>query len=86
MLPWPFRQRVSLILMDQSAHHKTHITDTFRPDPTSSSFRQPVTDMNIATGSPKFVDQSVVDNPPYCVDDTIFIMIKIDTSDLNTKF
>ena len=81
MLPWPFRQKITLSLMDQESH-RNHVMDTFRPDTSSSSFQRPVTDLNIASGSPKFVSQTVIDNPPYLKDDTIFIRIKVDTSDL----
>ena len=58
---WPFRQKVSLSLLDQSGNRR-HITDTFRPDPTSSSFRQPLGEMNIASGSPMFALQSEVES------------------------
>ncbi len=37
LLTWPFRQKVTLMLMDQNNHE--HIIDAFRPDPNSSSFR-----------------------------------------------
>ena len=31
LLPWPFQQKVTLVLLDQDGHH--HISDTFMPDP-----------------------------------------------------
>ena len=39
LLRWPFRQKVTLILIDQQGG--SHVSDTFRPDPTSSSFQRP---------------------------------------------
>ncbi|XP_065845087.1 TNF receptor-associated factor 3-like [Oscarella lobularis] len=46
LLPWPFQQKVTLVLMDQT--YGRHVSDTFRPDPTSSSFKKPRNEMNIA--------------------------------------
>ena len=81
LLTWPFRQKVTLSLLDQSGNRK-HIIDTFRPDPTSSSFRKPVGEMNIASGSPMFATQSQVESAGHLVDDTLFIGVSIDKTDL----
>ena len=78
---WPFRHKVTLSLLDQSGSRK-HIADTFRPDPSSSSFRKPVGEMNIASGSPMFAPHSKVESPSYLVDDTLFICVSIDKTDL----
>ena len=82
LLPWPFRQKVSLTLLDVTSSRK-HMTDTFRPDPTSTSFRQPLSDMNIASGCPLFVAQSVLETPTYIKDDTLYIKVTVDVSDLS---
>ncbi|XP_066280948.1 TNF receptor-associated factor 3-like [Branchiostoma lanceolatum] len=81
LLPWPFRQKVTLMLLDQDQGRR-HLSDTFRPDPTSSSFKRPTSDMNIASGCPLFVSQSVVESKTYLNDDTIFIKVVVDCSDL----
>uniref|UniRef100_A0A4W5L7B9 TNF receptor-associated factor n=1 Tax=Hucho hucho TaxID=62062 RepID=A0A4W5L7B9_9TELE len=39
LLKWPFNQKVTLMLLDQS--NREHIIDAFRPDITSSSFQRP---------------------------------------------
>ncbi|KAK7104049.1 TNF receptor-associated factor 3-like [Littorina saxatilis] len=79
LLNWPFRQKVTLTLLDQSAE-KRHLTDHFQPDPNSSSFQRPTSEMNVASGCPLFVSHAVVDNPSngYLRDDTIFIRIVVD--------
>ncbi|KAK1329336.1 hypothetical protein QTO34_011519 [Cnephaeus nilssonii] len=41
LLQWPFRQRVTLMLLDQSGK-KNHIMETFKADPNSSSFKRPM--------------------------------------------
>ncbi|XP_041827441.1 TNF receptor-associated factor 3 [Melanotaenia boesemani] len=81
LLPWPFKQKVTLMLMDQGPTRK-HLGDAFKPDPNSSSFRRPAAEMNIASGCPLFVSQSVLENGSYIKDDTIFIKVTVDTSDL----
>lgn len=81
LLSWPFRQKVTLSLLDQeSGRH--NMSDTFRPDPTSTSFKKPTAEMNVASGCPLFVAQSVLESNMYLKDDTIFIKISVDTSDL----
>lgn len=81
LLPWPFKQKVTLMLMDQGPSRK-HLGDAFKPDPNSSSFRRPVAEMNIASGCPLFVSQSLLETGSYIKDDTIFIKVTVDTSDL----
>ncbi|XP_025104197.1 TNF receptor-associated factor 3-like [Pomacea canaliculata] len=80
LLNWPFRQKVTLTLLDQSAE-KRHLSDHFQPDPTSSSFQRPSGEMNVASGCPLFVSHAVLENPAngYVRDDTIFIKIAVDT-------
>ncbi|XP_071962013.1 TNF receptor-associated factor 3-like isoform X2 [Antedon mediterranea] len=81
LLPWPFRQKVTLMLLDQETGRR-HLSDSFRPDPSSSSFKRPVTDMNIASGCPLFVAQSVLQDGMYVKEDTVFFKIIVDISDL----
>ncbi|XP_026856119.1 TNF receptor-associated factor 3 isoform X1 [Electrophorus electricus] len=81
LLPWPFKQKVTLMLMDQGPARK-HLGDAFKPDSNSSSFRRPTGEMNIASGCPLFVAQTVLENGTYIKDDTIFIKVTVDTSDL----
>nr|QNG39868.1 tumor necrosis factor receptor associated factor 3A [Andrias davidianus] len=81
LLPWPFKQKVSLMLMDQGPSRR-HLGDAFKPDPNSSSFKKPTGEMNIASGCPVFVAQTVLENGTYIKDDTIFIKVIADTSDL----
>lgn len=80
LLKWPFDQKVSLTLVDQN-HHK-NIVQTFRPEPESGSFQQPQTEMNVASGFPKFADLSVFDDPTYVRDDTMYFKCVVDTSSI----
>jgi len=82
LLRWPFRQKVTLMLL--SHNQRDHVVDAFRPDPTSSSFKKPTTEMNIASGCPLFASLDVLDNPSsgYVKDDQFFLKAVVDCSDL----
>ena len=80
LLCWPFRQKVTLMLLDQD--NIEHVSYAFRPDPNSSSFQKPRREMNIASGCPLFCPLSDLDKHSYVRDDTMFVKIIVDTSDL----
>ena len=73
-LPWPFKQRVTLMLL---AIDQDHVVMSFRPDPTSPSFQRPSSEMNIASACPMLLPFHILGNPRYVNDDTIFIKCKI---------
>ena len=80
LLRWPFRQKVTFMLLDQD--NVEHVINAFRPDPSSSSFQRPRREMNIASGCPTFCALSELNNHAYVRDDTMFIKIIVDISDL----
>lgn len=83
LLKWPFRQKVTLTFVDQN--QRSHVADSFRPDPTSSSFKQPTSEMNIASGCPLFMQLSLLDSTQnaYVRDNTAFIKIVVSLEGLN---
>ncbi|CAI9564042.1 unnamed protein product [Staurois parvus] len=80
LLPWPFKHKVTFMLLDQS--NREHVFDAFRPDVCSASFQRPVSDMNIASGCPLFCLLSKLQSSKnnYLKEDTLFIRCIIDTS------
>ena len=80
LLRWPFRQKVTFMLLDQD--NVEHVIDAFRPDPSSSSFQRPRRETNIASGCPMFCSLAELDNHAYVRDDTMFLKIIVETSDL----
>ncbi len=71
LLPWPFKQKVTLTLINQEG--KKHVTDSFRPDPHSGSFQRPGRrEMNIASGCPMFIRQELLLNGGFVKDDSIY--------------
>ena len=78
ILQWPFTHKVTFKLINQAGGRD--IVDTFQPDPMSSSFRKPKSDMNIASGCPRFVSHTELERGGFIVDDTVFIKCNIDTT------
>ncbi|NXY00102.1 TRAF1 factor, partial [Centropus bengalensis] len=80
LLPWPFRHKVTFMLLDQN--NREHVIDAFRPDLTSVSFQRPVNDMNVASGCPMFLPLSKLQSPRYAYvkEDTLFLKCIIETN------
>ena len=81
ILQWPFTHKVSFRLINQ--HHGRDIVDVFQPDPLSSSFQRPKTDMNVASGCPRFISLTDLHHGGFIEEDTVFIKVKVDTSTIN---
>lgn len=79
VLQFPFSYKITFCLLDQTLQ-KRHIIDSFRPDVKSNSFQRPRSDMNIASGIPKFCPLTAIqaDNNPYVQDDTMLIKVFVD--------
>ncbi|NXU85362.1 TRAF2 factor, partial [Xiphorhynchus elegans] len=80
LLPWPFRHKVTFMLLDQN--NREHVIDAFRPDLTSASFQRPVHDMNVASGCPMFLPLAKLQSPrhAYVKEDTLFLKCIIETN------
>lgn len=76
LLQWPFSQRVHFRLLDQD--RVKDACDSFRPDPRSTSFKRPTSDMNIASGCPTFISIGQLRQGGYIRNDTMFIKISVD--------
>ncbi|XP_078383028.1 TNF receptor-associated factor 2-like isoform X2 [Oculina patagonica] len=80
LLRWPFRQKVTFMMLDQN--NVEHVIDAFRPDPNSSSFRRPRRETNIASGCPLFFPLAELNKHAYIKDDAMFVKVIVDCSDL----
>ena len=81
LLTWPFKQIVTLTLLDQDKQRD--IKEAFQSDPSSSSFKRPINEMNVASGFSKFVALSVLKNPSYVKDDTMIMKCQVDPTGIN---
>eukprot|EP00794_Sanderia_malayensis_P014087 gene14087-15559_t len=79
LLKWPFPCRITMKLMSKDG---PNVSESFRPDPNSSSFRRPSSEMNIASGCPLFVTQSTVASGSFIRKDSIFVKVVVDGSSL----
>ncbi|KAJ6652936.1 hypothetical protein lerEdw1_010294 [Lerista edwardsae] len=78
-LKWPFRHKVTFTLLDQV--NKNHISTSFRPLESSSSFQRPKSETNVASGLPEFCPLHLLHAPEtnYICNDTLAIQAVIDT-------
>jgi hypothetical protein len=85
ILQFPFNFKVTFCLYDQTgAQH--HIIDSFRPDIKSNSFQRPQSEMNIASGIPKFLSlKKIQQGNPYVRDDTMFIKVMVDFGGISKR-
>jgi TNF receptor-associated factor 2/TNF receptor-associated factor 3 len=83
ILKFPFNYKVTFCLYDQTPAQR-HIIDSFRPDIKSNSFQRPRSEMNIASGIPKFFPLAMIqqEGNPYVRDNTIFIKVMVDFGDM----
>ncbi|CAF3840763.1 unnamed protein product [Rotaria sordida] len=84
ILKFPFNYKVTFCLYDQTPAQR-HIIDSFRPDIRSSSFQRPRSDMNIASGIPKFFSLEIIqqEGNSYVRNDTMFIKVMVDFGDIH---
>ena len=80
ILTWPFAHNVTLTLINQHdpLRPDRSITHKFAPSPASSSFQKPQDTFNIASGFPEFAPVSVLNDPLFSKNDTMYFRIKLD--------
>ena len=68
-----------MMLLDQK-NMARHLSETFFPDPLSTSFQKPKEKMNVASGSPKFISHAELRRSDvYLKNDVLFFKIVVDT-------
>lgn len=81
LLSWPFKSPVTFQLLNLT-NSSNSTSETFMPDLQSPSFQQPKSEMNIASGFPRFAKQAVLKDPSFTKGDAIFIRCKIDLTNI----
>ena len=84
LLSWPFKQKVTLYLLNQHDPYKSraHIARAFRPTETSTSFQKPKGSFNTAFGFPRLAPISKLYDRSYVQDDCMYFKVKIDMTNL----
>ena len=73
ILKWPFKSKVSLVLLDQNM--RQHIVQTFILKLESSLFHRPRLDMNLGSGCPHFAKLSVLDEGNYVTNNVVALTV-----------
>jgi len=81
LLEFPFHQSVRFTLINQVMRSDS-ITEAFAPDLNSQSFQRPKSDMNVASGFPKFAKQAVLHDENFTKGNAIFVKAQVDLSGL----
>lgn len=76
ILPWPFRQKATLMLLDQD--RSSHVVMPFQPKQNS---QRPRNEMNVASCCPLLLTTRILSNSSYVKDDALFIKCIIEGSD-----
>ena len=79
LLTWPFQSSITLTLINQD-NPGANVREVFRANPKSKSFQRPTTEMNVASGCPRFAALDYLTNPSYVKQDTLYIRCSVDTS------
>ncbi|CAM1306547.1 TRAF4 (predicted) [Pycnogonum litorale] len=85
LLRWPFSHTVSFVLFDQGSNPENacNIIESFVPDPTWKNFQRPSKDPEtLGFGFPRFVSHETLRRRNYIKDDTVFIKVKVDPSNI----
>ena len=73
ILTWPFKKKITIIILDQS--NGEPYFDSFRPNPLSNSFQRPEQECNSAVGMPMYIPQDDLKKYAYLRDDTMFLKV-----------
>jgi hypothetical protein len=84
ILHFPFNYKVTFCLYNQTPQQR-HIIHSFQPDIKSNSFQRPHSEMNLASGIPKFCLLATIqqEGNPYVRDDTMFIKVSVDFGEMD---
>lgn len=83
ILPWPFKQNVDFVLMDQDDDKSNRQNKVWKLscERNSDYFQRPNKAKSLGFGCPKFVSLDTLKTRNYIRDQTIFIKIEVESSD-----
>ena len=84
LLPWPFRQKVRLTLINQK-NKDASITKAFIPNQESPSFQKPQDGINVANGFPEFAEQDILNDENFTLGDMIYLKCQVETLGLENQ-
>ena len=78
-LPWPFKYRMSMSLINQKRVNNKIVQEHFDPAPSSASYQKPTSMRNKGTGFPLFTTHALAESEECLVNDKIKILIQVDS-------
>ena len=84
LLQWPFHRKITFRVINLRDKTKSK-KETFITDKTSTSFKKPEKEMNIAAGCPKFLGTDNILGDGFLMDDCIFIETLVEKADSSAK-
>lgn len=78
---WPFKEKIIFKIINQIDHQTVKVL-TYQPDPNSSCFKKPTSEMNVASAGIALSDVNQLYNQGFVKDGTLIIICKCQTSDL----
>lgn len=88
ILPWPFHHKITLSLLDQcdNPDERKNVNFVIKPNTRLENkcfLARPDKDRNASFGAQNFLELDAINQFTYIKDDTIFIGVQVDTTDLN---
>ena len=79
ILPWPFKKKVKITLIDQQENPDQRENVTKELTATNvPSFSRPVSEENVGMGFREFISHDKLNSRRYLVDDTLFLQVEVD--------
>lgn len=82
ILPWPFRYKVNITIIDQNPDltQRQNVVRSFVPDPSSENMQRPESEQNCGQGFQMFLSHEELMEGFYVVDETLFIKFEASRS------
>lgn len=83
ILPWPFRYKVTLTVIDQNPDllQRHNFVKSFIPEPSWKSMQRPTSEENERRGFGRFFSHEKLRAGSYVVDDTLFVKFEVSPAD-----
>ena len=83
ILPWPFRYKVTLTIIDQDADlmRRHNFVKSFVPEPSWKSMQRPTSEENERRGFGRFFSHEKLRAGSYVADDTLFVKFEVSPAD-----
>ena len=87
LLSWPFHHKITFTLLDQceDINSRRHVSYVIKPNACKENLPflgRPTNDRNPSFGAQKFIELEVLNTMDYISDDTIYLKIEVDSTEM----